>query len=78
MHLKTFQVHSDDPNNVNDNIYLNGSVVVLSSNVQVCLQNIVYLFMINGAHMSVIHVIAAPCMRWSFGETRVESQAFWM
>ena len=33
MHSKTFQVHSDDPNNVNDNIYLNSSVVVLSKKV---------------------------------------------
>ena len=29
MHLKTFQVHSDDLDNVNDNIYLNRSVAVL-------------------------------------------------
>ena len=68
MHLKIFQVHSDDPDNVNDNI---GSVVVLSHIVQAYLQNIVYMFMINGAHMSVIPLIAPLCTRWSFGDGKI-------
>ena len=52
---------------VNDNINLNGSVEVLSHNIQACLQKIVYIYvpelmlMINETHKAILVIALCTC-----------------